>query len=54
MLILKLNKKEFHGSKQPVALELVDINQTVTYKKSKDSDKESKYFIGYKRWWWYY
>ena len=45
---MNLNKEEFHASKQPIALELLDINQTVTSKKFKDSDKVSKYCIGYK------
>ena len=46
---VEVNKKEFHASKQPIALNLVDINQIVTFNKFKQSNKSSKYFIGYKR-----
>ena len=45
---VEVNKKEFHASKQPIALNLVDINQLVISDKFKHSDKGSKYFIGYK------
>ena len=34
-------KKEFHTSKKPIALNLVDID-------NKDNNKDFKYFIGYK------
>ena len=36
-----INKKEFHTSKKPIALNLVDID-------NKDNNKDFKYFIGYK------
>ena len=42
-----LNKKEFHGSKQPTALNLVNVNQILISDKFKHSDKGFKYFIGY-------
>ena len=45
---MKLNKKEFHGSKQPVALELVDINQTVTYKNLKIAIKHLNILLAIK------
>ena len=41
------NKKEFHASKKPVALNLVDMDQTVISDKLKHNDKSSKYLIGY-------
>ena len=45
---VEVNKKGFHASKQPIALDLVDINQIVISEKFKHNDKVSKYFIGYK------
>ena len=42
-----LNKKEFHGSKPPTALNLVNVNQILISDKFKHSDKGFKYFIGY-------
>ena len=36
-----INKKEFHTSKKPIALNLVGID-------NKDNNKDFKYFIGYK------
>ena len=41
-------KKEFHKSKQPINLDLVNVDQIVTSGKSKHSDDGFKYFIGYK------
>ena len=43
-----VNKKEFHASKQAIALNLVDINKIVISDKFKHKDEGSKYFIGYK------
>ena len=40
-----VNKKEFHASKQAIAL--VDTNKIVVSDKFKYSDNGSKYFIGY-------
>ena len=45
---VEVNKKEFHASKQSVALNLVDIDKIVISAKFKHSDEGSKYFIGYK------
>ena len=41
-------KKEFHASKQVIALNLVDINKKVISVKFKHRDKGFKCFIGYK------
>ena len=46
---IEVNKKEFHISKQPIALNLnVKVNQIVVSDKFKHSDKGFKYFISYK------
>ena len=42
-----VNKKEFHASKQAIALNLVDTNKIVVSDKFKHSDDGSKYSIGY-------
>ena len=42
-----VNKKEFHASKQAIALNLVYTNKIVISDKFKYSDDGSKYFIGY-------
>ena len=42
-----VNKKEFHGSKPAIALNLVDTNKIVVSDTFKYSDDGSKYFIGY-------
>ena len=44
---LVVNKKEFHASKQAIALNLVNTNKIVVSDKFKHSDDGSKYFIGY-------
>ena len=44
----RVNKKEFHKSKQPVNLDLVNIDQIVVSDKFKHNDDGFKYFIGYK------
>ena len=44
-----VNKKEFHKSKQPINLDLVNLDQIVISDKFKHSDDGFKYFIGYKR-----
>ena len=44
----RLNKNEFHKSKQPIILDLVDVHQIVIPDKFKLSDDGFKYFIGYK------
>ena len=43
-----VSKKEFHKSKQPINLSLVNVNQIVLSDKFKHSDDGFKYFIGYK------
>ena len=42
-----VNKKEFHASKQAIALNLVDTDKIIVYDKFKYKDNGSKYFIGY-------
>ena len=45
---IRVNKKEFHISKQPIDLDLVNIDQIVVFNKFKQSDDGFKFFIGYK------
>ena len=45
---IRVNKKEFHKSKQPIDLDLVNVDQIVVSDKFKHSDGGFKYFIGYK------
>ena len=45
---IRLNKKEFHKSKQPIHLVLVNVDQIVISDKFKHSDNGFKYFIGCK------
>ena len=45
---IKVNKKEFHASKQAIDLHLVDINKIVISYKFKHSDNGFKCFVGYK------
>ena len=42
-----VNKKEFHASKEPIALNLVGTDKTTVSDKFKYSDDGSKYSIGY-------
>ena len=44
---IRLNKKEFHKSKQPIDLKSVNVNQIVVRDKFKHSDDGIKYFTGY-------
>ena len=44
---IRLNKKEFHKSKQPIDLSLVTVDQIVVSDKSKHSGDGFKYFTGY-------
>ena len=46
---IRVNKKEFHKSKQPVDLELVTVNQIVVSDKFRHSGEGFKYFIGYQK-----
>ena len=44
---IRLNKKEFHKSKQSIDLKSVNANQIVVSDKFKHSDEGFKYFTGY-------
>ena len=44
---IRVNKKEFHKSKQPIDLMSVNVDKIVVSDKFKHSDKCFKYFIGY-------
>ena len=44
---IRVNKKEFHKSKQPIDLMSVNVDQIVVSDKFKHSDQGFKYFIGY-------
>ena len=44
---IRVNKKEFHKSKQPIDLMSVNVDQIVISEKFKHSDDGFKYFIGY-------
>ena len=45
---IRVNKKEFRKSKQPIDLDLVNVDQIVIFEKCKHSDDGFKYFTGYK------
>ena len=45
---IRVNKKEFRKSKQPINLDLINVDQIVVSDKFKHSDDGFKYFIGYK------
>ena len=45
---IKVNKKEFHKSKQPINLDMVNIDQIVVSDKFRHNEDGFKYFIGYK------
>ena len=44
---IRVNKKEFHKSKQPIELISVNVDQIVVSDKFKHSDEGYKYFTGY-------
>ena len=44
---IRVNKKEFHKSKQLIDLISVNVDQIVVFDKFKHSDEGFKYFIGY-------
>ena len=46
---IKIEKKVFHKSKQPIGLDLVNVDQIVISSKFKHNDDGFKYFIGYKK-----
>ena len=45
---IRVNKKEFHKSNQPIDVESVNVDQIALSDKFKHSDNGFKYFIGYK------
>ena len=45
---IRLDKKEFHKSKQPNNLDLLNVDKMVVFDTFKHSDYGFKYFIGYK------
>ena len=45
---IRLDKEEFHQSKQPINLDLVIVDQLVISDKFKHSNDGFRYFIGYK------
>ena len=45
---IKVNKKEFHKSIQPIDLDLVNVDQIVISDEFRHNDDGFKYFIGYK------
>ena len=44
---IKINKKEFHKSKQAIDLDSVDTDKIVVSDRFRHSEKVFKYFIGY-------
>ena len=44
---IRLNKKGFHKSKQPIDLKSVNVDQIVVSDRFKHNDDGFKYFIGY-------
>ena len=46
---IRLNKKEFHKSKQPIDLMSVNVDQIVISDKFKHSDEGFKCFVGYQQ-----
>ena len=44
---IRVNKKEFHKSKQAIDLNLINVDQIVVSDKLKHRDEGFKYFIGY-------
>ena len=44
---IRVNKKEFHKSKQPIDLDLINVDQIVVSDKFKHNGDGFKYFIGY-------
>ena len=45
---ISVNKKEFHKSKQPIDLDVVNVDQIVVSDKFKNSDDGLRHVIGYK------
>ena len=44
---IKVNKKEFHKSKQAIELDLIGTGKIVVSDKFRHSEEHFKYFIGY-------
>ena len=44
---IKFFQKEFHKSKQPITLDLINVDQIVVSQKFRHNDDGFKYFIGY-------
>ena len=44
---VKVNKKEFHKSKQAIDLDSVETNKIVAFDRFKHSEEGFKYFTGY-------
>ena len=44
---IRVNKKEFHKSKQPIDLDLVTVDQIVVSDKFRHNDEGFNYIIGY-------
>ena len=45
---IKINKKEFHKSKQAIDLDSVTVDKIVVSSKFRHSEEGYKYYIGYK------
>ena len=48
LLGIIMSENKFHKSKQPIDLNLVNVDEIVVFDKFKDNDDGFKYFIGYK------
>ena len=46
---IRVNKKEFHKSKQAINLDLVNVDRIVVSDKFMHNDNSFKYFIGYEK-----
>ena len=46
---IKVNKKEFHQSKQAIELDLVDTGKIVVSDRFKHSEEDCKHFLGYQK-----
>ena len=46
---IKLNKKKFQESKEPIDLFSIDLDPIVVSEKFKDNDEGFNYFIGYQK-----
>ena len=46
---IRVNKKKFHMSKEPIDLMSVNIDQIVVSGKSNYNEDDCKYFIGYEK-----